>query len=581
MSTYTSSLLAVARHRGKAPGNSHAFGEAFVNDYHPVSTSMQRMQQQELLQDQHCIQGEVQVARDLTEADLANFVDEIMKSQQSFKPHTKLSGRSKRTKRHKPPPADDEQHLHRDAELAANFSKAFLPQKVQESSAFSRMCSRLQSYGVLKDAAHQLIDKSPPIGDKRGLPKEATFTTGDWNPILPDKLQEPTAFSRLCTRFKSYGILKDTDHQQSTAILQRHSTFMEGSEALGAEGQQHTLNDKPQEEDIGCAKIPGALLSSKGKGLACNVKQEHRPCQVSKVTMSAACHSGKGAVEKCCTIKTEGCQDSKRVDAGHEYICKPCAETDSLMADDETILGCEWQVTWQDTPTRGAHGKPRLSVDDEEHAGSSRNGRESTKAPTHLRKGVVKGHLSDELEDKGIQGEDAAVDEEQVKRKKPRLSKSPYFKASGEPLGFTIGSKPWVPPQSPYNLVQEKLYRDPWKVLIATIFLNRTTGKAAIPILWQFLDLYPTAHAAIEADTEEIAKLLQPLGLHRKRAAIIQKFSEEYLTKEWRYPDELHGIGKYGSDSYRIFCINEWRKVKPNDHMLNKYHAWLKTQNLD
>ncbi|KAL3184196.1 hypothetical protein MRX96_032312 [Rhipicephalus microplus] len=116
----------------------------------------------------------------------------------------------------------------------------------------------------------------------------------------------------------------------------------------------------------------------------------------------------------------------------------------------------------------------------------------------------------------------------------------------------SIHNGPGCPPRSPYNLVQEKLYQDPWKVLIATIFLNRTTGKAAIP----------------------------PLGLHRKRADIIQKFSEEYLTKEWRYPDELHGIGKYGNDSYRIFCVNEWRKVKPNDHMLNKYHAWLKTQSL-
>lgn len=36
---------------------------------------------------------------------------------------------------------------------------------------------------------------------------------------------------------------------------------------------------------------------------------------------------------------------------------------------------------------------------------------------------------------------------------------------------------------------------------------------------------------------------------------------DEYLTKQWRYPIELHGIGKYGNDSYRIFCINEWRQV--------------------
>ena len=41
-------------------------------------------------------------------------------------------------------------------------------------------------------------------------------------------------------------------------------------------------------------------------------------------------------------------------------------------------------------------------------------------------------------------------------------------------------------------------------------------------------------------------------------------FSDEYLTKQWRYPIELHGIGKYGNDSYRIFCVNEWKQVRPS-----------------
>ena len=36
---------------------------------------------------------------------------------------------------------------------------------------------------------------------------------------------------------------------------------------------------------------------------------------------------------------------------------------------------------------------------------------------------------------------------------------------------------------------------------------------------------------------------------------------EEYLTKNWCYPRELHGIKKYGDDAYRIFCINEWKQV--------------------
>ena len=45
-------------------------------------------------------------------------------------------------------------------------------------------------------------------------------------------------------------------------------------------------------------------------------------------------------------------------------------------------------------------------------------------------------------------------------------------------------------------------------------------------------------------------------------------FSDEYLTKQWRYPIELHGIGKYGNDSYRIFCVNEWKQVRPSSNIL-------------
>lgn len=40
-----------------------------------------------------------------------------------------------------------------------------------------------------------------------------------------------------------------------------------------------------------------------------------------------------------------------------------------------------------------------------------------------------------------------------------------------------------------------------------------------------------------------------------------KKIPDEYLSKNWKYPIELHGIGKYGNDSYRIFCVNEWKQV--------------------
>ncbi|XP_071960825.1 uncharacterized protein [Antedon mediterranea] len=136
----------------------------------------------------------------------------------------------------------------------------------------------------------------------------------------------------------------------------------------------------------------------------------------------------------------------------------------------------------------------------------------------------------------------------------------------------------WTPPKSPYNLVQESLFHDPWKLLIATMFLNKTRGVVAIPILWQFFELYPTADVTRKADWQPIANLLQHLGLHKKRAKMIIRFSDEFLEKDWENADELHGIGKYGNDSYKIFCLGKWKEVHPNDNFLNKYHDWLWTK---
>ncbi|KAM6473490.1 methyl-CpG-binding domain protein 4 isoform 1-T1 [Liasis olivaceus] len=163
----------------------------------------------------------------------------------------------------------------------------------------------------------------------------------------------------------------------------------------------------------------------------------------------------------------------------------------------------------------------------------------------------------------------------QVERRKT----SPYFsrkliKEAPSPPRRKAFRK-WTPPRSPFNLIQETLFHDPWKLLIATIFLNRTSGKMAIPVLWEFFKKYPSPKVARIANWKEMSELLKPLGLYELRAKTIVKFSDEYLVKQWKYPIELHGIGKYGNDSYRIFCVNEWKEVQPQDHKLNIYHSWL------
>ena len=93
--------------------------------------------------------------------------------------------------------------------------------------------------------------------------------------------------------------------------------------------------------------------------------------------------------------------------------------------------------------------------------------------------------------------------------------------------------------------------------------------------LENFFERYPTPKAVLDAETLELSSFLKPIGLNNTRGKIIKRFTQEFTSKSWMYPGELYGIGKYGDDSFRIFCMGEWRSVRPRDKKLNLYHSWL------
>ena len=65
------------------------------------------------------------------------------------------------------------------------------------------------------------------------------------------------------------------------------------------------------------------------------------------------------------------------------------------------------------------------------------------------------------------------------------------------------------------------------------------------------------------------------LGMQRKRTQTLKRMSVEYAAGGWKQAKELHGIGKYGDDAYRIFILGDWRAVDPKDHALTDYHEHL------
>ena len=137
----------------------------------------------------------------------------------------------------------------------------------------------------------------------------------------------------------------------------------------------------------------------------------------------------------------------------------------------------------------------------------------------------------------------------------------------------------WDPPVSPYGLLEEELYQDPWKLLTACMLLNKTSGKQVRSVIWNLFKLFPCPEAAVQADVAELETMLHPLGLYKKRAVAFRRFSLEYMKSDWRDPSELYGIGKYASDAYYIFCRGKWRpgEVEPDDKDLINYVTWLRS----
>jgi len=100
--------------------------------------------------------------------------------------------------------------------------------------------------------------------------------------------------------------------------------------------------------------------------------------------------------------------------------------------------------------------------------------------------------------------------------------------------------------------------------------LNQTHNRQVRRVIYNFFERFPTPQSITEDSIPEMAEMLRPLGFYNRRANSIYRFSHEYINKDYKHVSELHGIGKYASDSYEIF-INDNRNVNPTDKILNAY----------
>ena len=122
------------------------------------------------------------------------------------------------------------------------------------------------------------------------------------------------------------------------------------------------------------------------------------------------------------------------------------------------------------------------------------------------------------------------------------------------------------------ELMVQQQVDNAWQHMVGVICLNQTHRKQVKRILPEFFKRWPT-HISILQDTrEDVEKMIAPLGMRRVRSERIYRMSEQFESWNGEDATELYGIGKYGSDSYRLFYKNEIPE-NVGDHELKRYIA--------
>ena len=111
------------------------------------------------------------------------------------------------------------------------------------------------------------------------------------------------------------------------------------------------------------------------------------------------------------------------------------------------------------------------------------------------------------------------------------------------------------------SLMVQQQVKSVWQHMVGVMCLNMTYRKQVKKVLPILFKKYPNAKAFLQGKSDDQEKLLKPLGMVHVRTQRLRRMSEDFLKWDRKDATDLYGIGKYGSDSYRIFYKNEI----PND----------------
>lgn len=111
-----------------------------------------------------------------------------------------------------------------------------------------------------------------------------------------------------------------------------------------------------------------------------------------------------------------------------------------------------------------------------------------------------------------------------------------------------------------------------WRMIVGCILLNQTT-RQAVDRVWPVLfERFPGPSHMGLAKPEEIAEILQTLGLQNRRAKSIRQFSLEWNRAVLRGTQQKEvlemtftGVGEYARDSWIVFVEHD-RERYPHEN---------------
>ena len=120
------------------------------------------------------------------------------------------------------------------------------------------------------------------------------------------------------------------------------------------------------------------------------------------------------------------------------------------------------------------------------------------------------------------------------------------------------------------DLMVQQQVDNVWQHMVGVICLNCTGRKQVKKVLPVLFAVAPTAIHFLNTQEKSIKNIIESLGMVNIRYNRLKRMSKDFLTWDGKDATVLHGIGKYGSDSYRLFYKHE---VPDNvgDHELKRY----------